>query len=318
MLSEAQLPEGLEEIGYYAFYYCGIHNSEFKVTLPKSLKAIGESAFAYANIKTIVIPDGIKKLDRTFDSCSSLEQIDLGKVEELGGFTFYQCPALKNITLPNTLKKIDAGAFMMSAISEIIIPEGVTSLGEYDEESGHGMPAFMQCENLTKIVIPSTVTYVSEMEFGGCTNLQEIDYQGSQEDWDKLTQKLDPSNLPANIEIKHDYDYATGKTSIKGAKVILTANSFVYNGKQHSPGIKTIGGRVLTEGTDYTVGGTRASTNAGRYTIAIEGMGEYTGNTTATYEIRKADNMVAAKGKSAKLKSSKLKKKSQILMKEIA
>lgn len=41
--------------------------------------------------------------------------------------------------------------------------------------------------------------------------------------------------------------------SIKNAKVVLSATSFVYNGKVSKPAVKTIGGKKLIAGKDYTI-----------------------------------------------------------------
>ena len=75
--------------------------------------------------------------------------------------------------------------------------------------------------------------------------------------------------------------------SIKDAKVVLAEKSLTYNGKVRKPYIKTIGGRLLTEGVDYTVKFSKASPkNVGSYTVTIKGKGDYKGTTKVTYKIR--------------------------------
>lgn len=103
-------------------------------------------------------------------------------------------------------------------------------------------------------------------------------------------------------------------TSIKGAKVVLSAASFKYNGKVRKPTIKTIKGRKLKAGTDYTVKWSNKSPkNAGKYTLTVTGKGNYTGTAKATYRITKADNTLKVKGKTVKVKYKKLKKQSTAL-----
>lgn len=81
-------------------------------------------------------------------------------------------------------------------------------------------------------------------------------------------------------------DIATAKYSIKDAKVVLLKKNFTYNGKINKPAIKTIGGKTLTAGTDYTVKWSNASSrNVGVYTVTITGKDNYTGTTMATYKI---------------------------------
>jgi hypothetical protein len=77
------------------------------------------------------------------------------------------------------------------------------------------------------------------------------------------------------------------ENSLAGAKVALSKKVFTYNGKVRKPSIKTIGGRSLKEGTDYTVKWSNAkSKNVGSYIVTITGKGKYSGTAKATYEIR--------------------------------
>lgn len=176
-LEEAVLPESLKSIGASAFDACGGYTlpngpwGSLTVNLPSGLEHIGESAFAYSGIKQIAIPKGVKNLERAFDR-SNIETVDLGEVENIGGYTFYYCDGLKQVTLPKTLKEIGSEAFAGTSLTEVIIPEGVTRIGE--QYGGESMPAFSRCENLTRVVLPSTLTFISDLEFGGCENLQEI------------------------------------------------------------------------------------------------------------------------------------------------
>lgn len=50
----------------------------------------------------------------------------------------------------------------------------------------------------------------------------------------------------------------------------MSATTFTYNGKVRIPAIKTIGGKKLTEGKDYTAVWSNASSkNVGTYIITI-------------------------------------------------
>ena len=97
--------------------------------------------------------------------------------------------------------------------------------------------------------------------------------------------------------------------SLDGVKVGLSKSSFTYNGKVQKPAIKTIDGKVLTEGTDYeTVWSNAASKKAGSYKITIKGIGHYVGETVAVYKINKASNKLSVKGKAVTVSFAKLKK----------
>ena len=132
--------------------------------------------------------------------------------------------------------------------------------------------------------------------------------------WDK-----DFSKVTADLTVTAKWKENTSpkpnaRTSIKGKKVVLSKTAFAYNGKVQKPVIKTIAGKKLKEGTDYTAKWSDASSKkVGTYTITITGKGSYTGTTTATYKINKAKNTLKLKGKPVTIKYSKLKKKNQTL-----
>lgn len=126
--------------------------------------------------------------------------------------------------------------------------------------------------------------------------------------WEKAA---DPETKPAS---EPETDPAEAPVSIKDAKVLLSAESFKYTGKIRKPVIKTVAGKALKEGTDYTAKwSNEKSKDAGTYTITITGKGGYTGTTKAAYKITKAANPLKIKGNTARIKYSKLKKKNQTL-----
>ena len=104
--------------------------------------------------------------------------------------------------------------------------------------------------------------------------------------------------------------------SIDGAKVVLSATAFTYDGKAHKPAVKTVGGKALVLGADYTLsvknakGAAVASPKAaGTYTVTVTGAGAYAGTAKATYTIKKAANTLSAKAKTKKAVGVKAGKK---------
>lgn len=76
---------------------------------------------------------------------------------------FGQSSALKTINIPESVTFIGASAFHIcyNLTSEIIIPEGITTI-----ERG----TFQQCSSLTAVVIPESVTSISDTSFSYCQN----------------------------------------------------------------------------------------------------------------------------------------------------
>ena len=126
------IPEGVTEIGYYAFYCCAGLTG---ITIPEGIKRIGGSAFSLCtaltsvtipktvklldwytfagctSLKSVVLHTGITKiLDAAFLNCSALTSVTLPeKLKELGNFAFYGCGGLESITLPARMSEIGLG-----------------------------------------------------------------------------------------------------------------------------------------------------------------------------------------------------------------
>ncbi|MBQ6796004.1 MAG: leucine-rich repeat protein [Clostridia bacterium] len=75
-------------------------------------------------------------------------------------------------------------------ITEIVIPEGVISLGVTEklnvgEYTQNGV--FAYCKALEKLTIPATVTDFDHALVYGCDNLRDIYYKGTMAQWEKIT-----------------------------------------------------------------------------------------------------------------------------------
>lgn len=74
--------------------------------------------------------------------------------------------SIKSITLPKTLKKIKAAAFMYcKRLTSIHIPEGTEILG---------YQAFCNCEHLKTVDIPETIKVLNRAVFNECDSLESI------------------------------------------------------------------------------------------------------------------------------------------------
>ena len=106
-LETAAIPEGVEEIPYQVFMNC---NGIKELTLPSTLKSIGQAFNGLDDIEKVVIPEGIT---------------------EIPSNGIYNKKKLASITLPGTLTKIGYRAFAYdTAVKEITIPASVTEIGD--------------------------------------------------------------------------------------------------------------------------------------------------------------------------------------------
>ncbi|MCR5585923.1 MAG: leucine-rich repeat domain-containing protein, partial [Lachnospiraceae bacterium] len=137
----------LEKIGASSFYQTGLvtfktsADTNYGNTLPKTVKNISSSAFAYS---------GIYSLDLSANT----------GLEEIQGYTF-QMSYLSEITLPNKLKKIGDNAFEQTLISEIIMPNTVTEIGAR---------CFEWAPCLENVVLSTEITEIPLQCFEGAGN----------------------------------------------------------------------------------------------------------------------------------------------------
>ena len=175
------LPEGLKEIGDYAFSgyaeYAGFFNNKLinitSVTLLDSLEELGAGAFHACNITSVVVPDKIKQLNsETFSACFELSSVTLpdgltaiGTDGQYAGGPFQHCKSLKTITLPDSVEFIGNTAFAQSGLTEITLPANCKTLWD---------AAFGYCDDLAKITWNDKLKTVNSNAFAKCNNLQEV------------------------------------------------------------------------------------------------------------------------------------------------
>lgn len=145
-LDELVLPSNIQKIEHGAFCSAQIKN----IVLNDGIKEIEESAFVNTkNLKNILLPDSLKVLgERAFQS-SSIEEITIGNgLKEIKESTFEDCDKLKNVVLPKSIKKINQKAFIYSSINNIKLNEGLEEIDNL---------AFSNCCDLKSIEFPSTI-----------------------------------------------------------------------------------------------------------------------------------------------------------------
>lgn len=92
------IPDGVTEIGYYAFFGCNLSSVE----IPNSVTSIGHSAFYHCrNLTSLEIPNSVTSIDAcAFDGCSSLSSIVFpASLASIGDMAFKGCSKLRSITV---------------------------------------------------------------------------------------------------------------------------------------------------------------------------------------------------------------------------
>ena len=157
LVTELVIPDGVIIIGDFAFYDCDFLTS---VTIPDSVTSIGDEAFSNCSkLTSVTIGNGARILgDSAFEFCSGLTGVCITDLAAWCNISFASVTAnplyyAKNLYLNGEL------------VMELVIPDGVTSIGSY---------AFYDCDWLTSVTIPDSVTSIGEDAFYSCSNLTSV------------------------------------------------------------------------------------------------------------------------------------------------
>ncbi len=191
------------------------------------VKVIGPSAFSSKKITSVSIPDSITKISmNAFMFCNKLTSVhitDLAAwcaidfvqpesnplyyghnlyldeqlittltipdgVSEIKSIAFYFCTSFTSVVLPETLVSIGSSAFSRCAMTEISIPDSLTtidgyafqgsdlksiSFGENSKLTTIGEKAF-EYSDLESITFPKSLTEIGEKAFQNCSELQSV------------------------------------------------------------------------------------------------------------------------------------------------
>ena len=156
-LTTISLPEGVLALGRAAFWGSNLRS----IYLPKTIKEIGEEAFAYCKNLTSIVVDSQNTQYDSRNNCNAV--IEKGTNTLIAG--------CKSSLIPYGVSKIGNYAFSgCKGLTSVIIPDSVVEIGEY---------AFFGCYDLTSIIIPDSVTRISDKAFGSCKSLKEINIPNS-------------------------------------------------------------------------------------------------------------------------------------------
>lgn len=181
-LTELTIPEGVDTICNYTFYYM---KELKKVKFPQSLKVIRERCFSFCDkIDSIAIPEGVKSIGyRSFEGCNSLKYVSLPP--SLTGLSGFYVPNAQKHDIELHISDLagfinavkDAGGFVFRTsqgyearlyvgdkqIENLVVPEGVTQ-----------MKNIFHSFNFTSVTLPRTLETISGDAFQFCNNLKYV------------------------------------------------------------------------------------------------------------------------------------------------
>ena len=161
-LNKLTLPLSVKNIGNFAFYKTGLTSIEFS----EGLETIGDAAFAYTLLSgNLNLPQTLNTLgDRAF-CATNITSVKLNEGIMLGGCSFRNCHFLKEVTIPAGIIYLTAntsnagrpncGFANCTGIERVIIKGGgIVDFQQSDPvQNGLGEGLFSDCTSLKEIII---------------------------------------------------------------------------------------------------------------------------------------------------------------------
>ncbi len=204
-LNNFTLPQNIKHIGERAFVNTGwLKNQKngviykdgwvigYKGTMPKKYSltiktgtiGIADDAFlqeeringdivrtGMKNLTSVSLPDTVRYIGKGAFADTGLVNITLpDSIERLDG-TFSRCTQLKEIRIPNSVKYIGNETFMnCHNLTNIVLPDKLKEIGDY---------AFWKCEKLEDFVMPEGIERIGYQAFFWCDSLGNVNIPGN-------------------------------------------------------------------------------------------------------------------------------------------
>lgn len=291
------------------FYAGGKLDTTF--TIPATVTKIGRGFDSAVNLQVLNVPDSVQTVEYSSFGGYSIKIINIGTgLQDIEGWAFGEGLEQINVDPNNPYLSSDSGVLYNKDKTKIIAypaskaeisftaPPSVIDIGKY---------AFDHCINIQEVIFPSKINSLESAAFNYCNsptyikgNLKRIIFRNG------INQNnISPDAMWAcrailvgddsvrqatqNITESFDFDPDTCYLSPDLSQATLIIKDQEYTGNPLTPTLKINDSSArLEEGKDYTAS-YENNINAGQAIVTITGKGEFSGSTSGTFTITRAD-----------------------------
>ena len=212
-LESFNFPKGVTNIKNNAFIGCtNMTTAEFADDA--IITTIGAGAFADCGLTAISIPNSVTSLQKeAFRNCSALSTVNVSEnLTDISPEAFKYCENLEDINVDKknpAYSSVDGYLLTKNKKTLVLFPHGkaharftllppsITKIGDF---------AFLECINLTNVMIPNKVESIGDRAFSLCKNLNTIAFL--------CDEPIDPANIDQRPNHKSFDDGTAGTTNM--------------------------------------------------------------------------------------------------------
>ena len=152
-LTKVSVAGNVEYIGKKAFYACNFSNFNFG----NKLSYLGADSFSLTPITEVDLPNTVTQIGvQAFSDCRMLSEIYVPDSVIVGANALYNNATNLKVTIRYNTGSIPSKMFCQNKMSNVVMEEGITSIGEF---------AFSECPNIVAISFPQTLKNIGDYAF---------------------------------------------------------------------------------------------------------------------------------------------------------
>ena len=238
-LLSVTIPNTVKYIGEYAFQSCKLES----LTIPASIDSLANYALWLIKVNKLTFEDSDNEIYvgkcqvNMFSGSEEVEELYLGRnVRSYGGM--FSNNAVKRVTIGDRVTKISPSCFNnCQSLQTLILGNGLTSI-EQD--------AFRNCIALKSVTLPQSLTYIGINAFYGCSGLTSIKFPSNLktiDQWAFINTNLEEITIPPSVETIGEYAFSLKslkKVTLKDGPSVLTVGRNANSGSIFSGDIQSI------------------------------------------------------------------------------